>query len=686
MNFETQTIFWPNGTVKRVVEFKDQERSGIDTIYNKSGLLVDEAFFNKSLPTGTHRRFDQKGRLIEEVSYLDDGRFSFKIFGENQELFFEGFWIDKQTYVERSWDQKKNQWVEKKKSLCSKKNIFSSDPILGTDDVGYLNVKAQKDAFWERNFQLFFEKNPVAIFSIPVEEKTHLQWEFCQDFEIGKAQVIFIYGLGLSGPYFQLQSFLNSSESNKIVFLEDDPEAICNFLNTSHARQVLQSKQVFIEFLHDEEVFFEKYIVSHCEFVKLPSKDNTYFQAFKERYLQQTTLRFALMQDRLYGNQILDNFLRNIKILPSCFYVNLLKNAFASVPVIVCGAGPSLNDLIPVLKQLSKNAIIIAAGSAIPALSAKNVFFHFAVAIDPNLEEYRRLRNNTALNTCLLTSLRVHPDVFQTCSGPFGYMRAGVGGILEVWLEEELQLNERFIGEDLSSETMSVTGVCIALAEYLGAKNIYLCGVDLAYVNEKRYADHVVFDNKIALEELDLEKNASNRILKERNIEGQLVYTATRWVMERNCLSHFAKNHKNINFFNVGSKGLNIEHVQNISPIDLLLQIPKSEQDMQSFVTEAISKAYFPVHFEEKIQSLTKQLHESLINVVECLLVLNQKKKGSIALAEISLKEELAYSLFFFDLEKYLLNPFLFDPERKWVHFLDIAQKFNQTFEANAEF
>ena len=679
MEEKTQTIFWPNGAVKRVVEFKNNQRSGFDRIYNQAGHLVDEAFFDQSFPIGIHRRFDQKGNLIEEVSHLEKGRFSFRLYGSSQEPYFEGLWLDKDCYVERSFDKGSDLWVEKKGCWDGKKVVFPKQESLKLDIVSK-DCLVTHDIGWKENFQLFFEKNPSALFFIPMEERTQMQWEFCFDFEIGKAQTVFIYGLGLGGPFFQLQSFLRGSENHKIVFLEDDESAFCDFLNTAHAKQILNHKQVFIEFFQQEEKIFEKYIVSHCEFVKIPSKDESYFQSLKNRFFQQSTLRFALMQERLYGDQILENFLRNLKILPSCFYVNLLKNAFSSFPIIVCGAGPSLNDHIPILKEVSKNAIIIAAGSAIAAMSAQNVDFHFAVAIDPNLEEYRSFRNNISLNTCLLTSLRVHPDVFQTCNGPFGYMRAGVGGILEVWLEEQLQLTERFIGEDLSSETMSVTGICVALAEYLGSRDIYLCGVDLAYVNGNRYADHVVVDNQIEFQELDLEKQTGNRILQERNIQGDLVYTATRWIMERNCLSDFAKNHPDKNFYNIGSKGLDIEGVRNISSLELSLNLPQIQQDISSVIKESISKRFFAPDFECQINGLTKQLQESLGNVVEHLLVLNDKKKGSLALAELLLKEELSYTLFFFDIEKYLTNTFLFNPEKKWVHFLDIAQKFYNVF------
>jgi hypothetical protein len=47
-------------------------------------------------------------------------------------------------------------------------------------------------------------------------------------------------------------------------------------------------------------------------------------------------------------------------------------------------------------------------------------------------------------------------------------------------------------GSDLAKESLSITTMALSLARQLGGAPIILCGVDLAYVSNERYATGVV--------------------------------------------------------------------------------------------------------------------------------------------------------------------------------------------------
>ncbi|HSX26527.1 MAG TPA: 6-hydroxymethylpterin diphosphokinase MptE-like protein, partial [Chlamydiales bacterium] len=304
------------------------------------------------------------------------------------------------------------------------------------------------------------------------------------------------------------------------------------------------------------------------------------------------------------------------------------------------------------------------------ALSSQGVMPHFGMAIDPNLEEYRRLRNSFAFHVPLLYSTRVFPAVFQTCNGPFGYMRSGIGGLPELWMEEELGLLDPLLGDFLSSESISVTAICLAWAQFLGCNPILLNGVDLAYTGKKRYATGVAEDEEVPFAAIDAEKSAADRILKRKDRNGQPIYTAVRWIMESASLSHFARKHPETTFLNTTEGGLGFRGID-YTPLSTAVRNFPS-QDLRTRIHKQIASSPMPPQSAHIIATKMKELKTSLDRIISYLEILNGKQKGSTALAELELKEEMAYAYLFYDIDT------LFR-EDKWPKFLDLALKYRST-------
>ena len=419
----------------------------------------------------------------------------------------------------------------------------------------------------------------------------------------------------------------------------------------------------------------ERYPVQHIEAVALPGYPISCFRRFRLELQRKTTLSHSLFLDRLHGYQPFENFVRNVPRLQGAFYGNGLKDAFQGMPAIVCGAGPSLQEAIPLLKELDGRALVIAGGSTLAALSSQGYVPHFGVAIDPNLEEYRRFRNSFCFECPLLFSTRVFPAIFRTCSGPFGYLRSGIGGAPELWLEEELGLTDPLLGKHLSDESISVTAICLAFAQHIGCSTILLSGVDLAYTGGRRYAAGVS-DEATRLQELESAKSVADRIVRKKDKQGRFVHTAVRWLMEAASISHFAKKHPEIRWINTTSGGLKIEGLEEI-PLSqansLLLAEP---QDLRKQVARAIARAPMP----QPKTDLLQELKGSVLSVIGHLEILSGRKKGSKALAELELKEELAGSVLFYDMEKVLEQASRVSALPKWERYLEIANKYNQRF------
>ena len=489
----------------------------------------------------------------------------------------------------------------------------------------------------------------------------------------GKAEAIYVYGLGGGAPYFQLRDWLRGKPERRLIFLEDQPGFIASFLHAPEAIEILSDPQVHIALGASD--LAEKFPLQRIEVLSLPSRKGRRFQTLRLAILRKTALSYALRLDRVHGYQPFQNFSKNLCRLPQSFYANRLKNAFCGTPAIVCGAGPSLKEAIPLLRQLDGSALLIAGGSTLAALSSQGVFPHFGMAIDPNLEEYRRLKNSFAFDVPLLYSTRVFPAIFQTCNGPFGYMRSGIGGISEIWMEEELGLLDPLIGEQLSPESISVTAICVAWAQFLGCDPIFLSGVDLAYTGKKRYSEGVGVEEEVLFSRLDEEKSAADRIIKRKDRNGNLVYTAVRWVMESASLSYFAKKHKEVRFFNTTEGGIGFKDIPYLSLAEAKEKFLSQSSDLRGKVQKEIDQAPMPPNTEAIIAEKMDELKQSLDRVIGHLEVLAGKKRGSAPLAELELEEEMTLPFLFYDIHS------LFSPEEKWERFLDLALKYKLTME-----
>ncbi len=488
----------------------------------------------------------------------------------------------------------------------------------------------------------FCERFPKYALLAPGWEPTRLR---DVKFERPASDIEVLYVIGLGSFYGQLKSWLHEHPERQLIVLEEDDGVVAAALQ--QPAPWLSDPQVDFALLpkgKERELLFqelaEKYPAKHIE-VFGPPKDRL-------TLLRKTTLAHALFTDRLHGFQPFENFVQNIPRLSGGFYANGLKNSFRGVPAIVCGAGPSLQAAIPLLKQLEGRAIVIAGGSTLAALSAQGYQPHFGVAIDPNLEEYHRFKNSFCFEGPLLFSTRVFPKIFETCNGPFGYVRSGVGGAPELWLEEELKLTDPLLGEHLSDESISVTAICLAFAQHIGAGPILLSGVDLAYTGGKRYAAGVT-DEKLQLKDLEKTHNSADRIVRRKDKQGKQVFTAVRWVMEAASIAHYAKSHPEIEWVNTTSGGLPIAGLKEMSLEAATEKYLTKQWDLRGKVAQQIALNPLP-----QAPNILVELKGSLARLIEHLEILTGQKTGSKALAELEIREELAASILFYDMPKVL--------------------------------
>lgn len=168
--------------------------------------------------------------------------------------------------------------------------------------------------------------------------------------------------------------------------------------------------------------------------------------------------------------------------------VEALDRAFAGVPAVVVGAGPSLDGNLEALRDVQDRAVIITADTALGPLIGAGIRPHLAVAADSSALNARHLASVADVaGVALVAEGSVHPTALDRFAGrtftflvsghdPWPWLRAaGIArGGLRTW------------GSVLTS--------AFDLARRLGCDPIVFAGADLAFTGGRPYCRGTIYD------------------------------------------------------------------------------------------------------------------------------------------------------------------------------------------------
>lgn len=173
-----------------------------------------------------------------------------------------------------------------------------------------------------------------------------------------------------------------------------------------------------------------------------------------------------------WGKHLADNA-HALFALPDIF---MSAGAFASVPALVVGAGPSLDQSLPLLKHMRHKALVLGAASVLGPMAGHGLRPHLVVALEGK-DESRQFVNVDYEKTVLLASLNGHPNHFVKWEGMKSYFQ------VNTWLPRILNWG------GLLPTGGHATSAAFSLACLWGCSPIILIGQDLAYTGGKVHAN-----------------------------------------------------------------------------------------------------------------------------------------------------------------------------------------------------
>ena len=183
-----------------------------------------------------------------------------------------------------------------------------------------------------------------------------------------------------------------------------------------------------------------------------------------------------------FGHLWCRNSLANLPRLAEC--AGLPQGSLsATLPFLICGAGPSLQKILPQLAELSKRAVIVCVETALHALQRAGIQPDFILLTDPQFWAYRHIAGLSALQSVLITEVSAYPAVFRfpcrrilLCKSQFP-----VGA----WFEQQLLPSSRSLG-DLGTGG-SVASSAWNFAHLCSAREIYTAGLDFSFPNNQTH-------------------------------------------------------------------------------------------------------------------------------------------------------------------------------------------------------
>lgn len=466
--------------------------------------------------------------------------------------------------------------------------------------------------------------------------------------------VLVIFGLGMGHAYRTLRTWLHTRPERVLIFVEQDLAVLELLAKSQDAEDLFQDSQVHLKVALDRSdwrnILDEIPLRFPTERIEMAFLES-YYKRWKRkcvvlrlRLLRNATSFNALMCEALHSEKLAANLISNFRRLHECSLVNAWAGKFRGCPAIICGAGPSLKESLPYLKDLKDKALIIAGGSTVAAMTTQGVEPHIAMALDPNPEEYLRFKAHNAFATPFVFSSRLQADVFNTLNGPLGYLRSQTGGDLEQWMEVQLDLQNPPIGPELDREAMTVTTLALALASALGCDPIILTGVDLAYTGNKRYAEGVLQDASIDVKKFHSHK-ASEALVLRNDRKGNPVWTLVKWIMESASMSKFAQERAHTTFINATEGGIGFNAIAYKSLKQIAQDDLNSFFDISAFVHALFVDSVLDQATDKAVTESLATLKSSLERCAEFSLLLGADNGGKAILYEMEIEQELAFPI-----------------------------------------
>ena len=299
-----------------------------------------------------------------------------------------------------------------------------------------------------------------------------------------------------------------------------------------------------------------------------------------------------------------------------------------TLPAVILAAGPTLQSVLPHLEEIKKRALLICVDTALRACLRMGTEPDFIVLTDPQYYAARHIAGLSAPHAILITETAVYPSVFHfpckeiiLCSSLFP---------LGAYIEKKIGNK----GSLASGGSVSTTAW--EFARYIGAKAIYVAGLDLGYPDYQTHIRGSTFEEKIhavscrckSAETASLASLFGANMILSHDYDGNPILTDNRMTMFASWFETKLKEYPQVKTYSLSSKSLAIQRIQPV-PVAQLLSLPEKSDARKQFFLQDEKKTFVPRH---------DQCDKIIGTLLEDFEILSRHTKTGISVAENALQ------------------------------------------------
>ncbi|MCF0241043.1 MAG: motility associated factor glycosyltransferase family protein [Treponema sp.] len=366
-----------------------------------------------------------------------------------------------------------------------------SQAFLDSEDI--VSVTESLFPFWKieiaKNGEYTAIENGVKLHSSYKPSAPLREEEDTKSFE--DAVTVFL-GAGLG---YSLCAWCSKFKNRPVIFLEPDPARFFAALCILDWSSVFEVEKCVIalscpldqliplceNFSHQISYKLNPAFVKHNEDYFIQAKKLLDRNISKQEINRNTLKKFGKLWER--------NAERNLPYAKKCDGIKIYKDYFKGKDFLLIAAGPSLTNILPILKDLKKNLVLVCVDTALRTVLKAGVEPHFIVLTDPQYWAYRHIAGLKSLSSILIADAVSYPSVFRfPCKKiVISYSPFPVSENYKRIYEEKGEL----------SSGGSVATVAWSFCEYAGASRIFTAGLDLSFPKKETHIKGSTFEQAV---------------------------------------------------------------------------------------------------------------------------------------------------------------------------------------------
>lgn len=358
-----------------------------------------------------------------------------------------------------------------------------------------------------------------------------------------------------AGMAYHVEKMAELYPYKHITVLENDLEQLRILFMYRDITKLLKNDNVNIVYSPNEEIYMKK-------LSGLGSDDECIIWYPSIKTIRDTSLRemlenyfINLSSIRNHGNLLERNFKKNI--LSGFEEISSLKEKLSGMTMILAAGGPSLDDDMDTLKEISLNKekykekiFIVSVGKVAKKLIDNGVIPDYIVMTDPKEGTIWQIKGIEKCGVPLITLSTTASNVIESYKGKH-YMA----------FQEGFDKAEEYAkkkGYSLFNTGGSVATFAIDMGIRMHCERVICVGMDMAYTKNRTHASGIGH-----------EINDTGSLRQVKGVDGSMVYTGKtldmyrKWIEERICKE------KDMVFINA-SKGARIEGMKEMSLYDAI--------------------------------------------------------------------------------------------------------------------